>query len=167
MNCKLILPAARRLACWGWMILVVPPSIAQVKSQPAFHLRALQAAAGQPSVYELSFTAAVPLTPAAEFVLEFPAGFDLSKAQIAGSEQLPGGFTVASERQKLRLTRAGRGPSVAAGTAITLRVSAIVNPSDLAAVPPVRLQIKPQASAAFVDLAPQAVAFERAPDTAN
>ncbi|MDZ7265824.1 MAG: hypothetical protein ONB48_00625 [candidate division KSB1 bacterium] len=167
MKCKLIPPAAGWLACWSLILFLSPPANAQDRPHPAFQLRALQAAAGQPSVYELSFTAASALAPTAEFILEFPASFDLRKAKIAGCEQLPGGFTVTAAAQKLRLRRTGRGPAVAAGTAITLRVSAIVNPDDLSAVHLVRLQIRPQASAAVVDLAPQAIAFERAPERVN
>ncbi len=167
MNCKLILPAAAMLACWSFILLASSPSAAQEASPSAFQLRALQAAASQPSVYELSFITTTPLSSLAEFFLEFPPGFDLSKAKIASSDQLPGGFTVVADQQRLRLSRSGRGPAVAAGTAITLRLSAIVNPPDLNETHRVRLQMRSQRAAPLVPLALQPVTFERAEETHN
>src|SRR5262245_10993691 len=82
-------------------------SFAQTPTVPTFRLQALHAEANQPSVYEVTITSPQVLEADAEFVLEFPADFDLTTLMVAGSPDLTGGFTLAREEQRVRVQRSG------------------------------------------------------------
>lgn len=130
MNCKPGLTVRRILPLWGLFLVSSPFAVAQTISPPV-QLRALHAEAAQPSVYELTFTAQEAIPSEAEFVLEFPADFDLSRVKLASSDEMKGGFTVTVAQQKVYVKRSGLGPRVAAGTQVKLCVGVIVNPPEL------------------------------------
>ncbi len=152
MSCKANLTVCRMLALWGLLLVYSPGARAQTAA-PNLQLRALQAKAAQPSVYELTFTAQEIITPEAEFVLEFPPDFDLSRVKIASSDEMKGGFTVSVAQRKVFLKRTGLGPSIAPGTPVKLSVGVIVNPKDLSAPQRAGVQWRHNAQAELI--APQ------------
>lgn len=152
MNCKPNLTVRRMLALWG-LLLVYSPFASSQTTAPGMHLRARHAEASKPSVYELTFTAQETITPEAEFVLEFPPDFDLSRVKIASSDEMKGGFTVTVAQRKVFLKRTGLGPSIAPGTPVKLSVGVIVNPKDLSAPQRAGVQWRHNAQAELI--APQ------------
>lgn len=153
MNCKVSLTVRRMLILWGLLLVFSPVARAQTAAPPSLQLRALQAEAAQPSVYELTFTPQETISPEAEFVLEFPPGFDLSRVKIASSDEMKGGFTVTVAQRKVFLKRTGLGPSIAPGTPVKLSVGVIVNPAELRTPQRASVQWRHNAQAALI--APQ------------
>ncbi len=133
---------------------------AQTTTLAEVRLHALHAAPGKPSVYEIAFIAQETLTLSAGFVFEFPAEFDLSQLQIAGSPDMSGGFTLTRDKQKVRVQRSGLGQSVASGTLVRLRLGAIINPKNFASTGEVTLQVRASAQSAAAAFAKQRVAFQ-------
>lgn len=132
---------------------------AQASASEQFQIRALFAEPSKPSVYEIAFTTQEALPAEAEFSFEFPAVFDLTPLQIAGSPDINGGFALQREGQKVWVKRSGLGQSVAAGTLVRIRLGAIVNPQKLASEAAVAVQMRPAAQSAWTELAKQNVAF--------
>ncbi len=137
---------------WAW---------AQSEKQIELRIQSLHAEPGKPSVYEVAFTATEKLAPEAEFGFEFPAEFDLTQLQIAGSPDINGGFTLKRDKQKVLVQRSGLGQSVAAGTLVRLRLGAIGNPNIVESSHTIAVQIRPSAQSAWTDFAKQRVVFVR------
>lgn len=135
---------------------------AQASAWEQFQIRALFAEPGRPSVYEIAFTTQEALPAEAEFNFEFPAVFDLTQLQIAGSPDINGGFALQREGQKVWVKRSGLGQSVAAGTLVRIRLGAIVNPQKLASDAAVTVQMRLTAQSAWSAAAKPSVVFMRA-----
>ena len=127
-----------------------------------FKMKALAAEFAKPSVYEIALTTASALEPDAEFVLDFPAEFDLSQLQIAGSPDMTGGFTLTRDKQKVMVKRSGFGQRVASGTAVRLRLGAIINPKNFESSSEVTLQVRASTRGTTTSFAKQRVLFEPA-----
>lgn len=134
--------------------------ITNAASAQEFSMKALSAEPSKPSVYESTFTTTSALSPEAEFVFDFPAEFDLSQLQIAGSPEINGGFTLMRDKQKVLVKRSGLGRSVAPGTLVRLRLGAIVNPKSFSSSGEVALQVRPATDRAVTTFAKQRVTFE-------
>ena len=160
MNCKVSLTVRRMLILWGLLLVFSPVARAQTAA-PSLQLRALQAEAAQPSVYELTFTPQETISPEAEFVLEFPPGFDLSRVKIASSDEMKGGFTVTVAQRKVFLNRTGLGPSIAPGTPVKLSVGVIVNPAELRTPQRASVQWRHNAQAALIAPQRQDIQFDQ------
>lgn len=161
MNCKVSLTVRRMLILWGLLLVFSPVAGAQTAAPPSLQLRALQAEAAQPSVYELTFTPQATISPEAEFVLEFPPGFDLSRVKIASSDEMKGGFTVTVAQRKVFLKRTGLGPSIASGTPVKLSVGVIVNPAELRTPQRASVQWRHNARAALIAPQRQDIQFDQ------
>lgn len=161
MNCKVSLTVRRMLILWGLLLVFSPVAGAQTAAPPSLQLRALQAEAAQPSVYELTFTPQETISPEAEFVLEFPPGFDLSRVKIASSDEMKGGFTVTVAQRKVFLKRTGLGPSIASGTPVKLSVGVIVNPAELRTPQRASVQWRHNARAALIAPQRQDIQFDQ------
>lgn len=159
MNCKLGLTICCLLTLWGLLLVAAPFANAQTIAL-GVELRALHAQAAQPSVYELTFTTQETITPEAEFVLEFPPDFDLSRVKIASSDEMKGGFTVTVAQRKVFLKRTGLGQSIAPGTRVKLSVGVIVNPKDLRAPQRAGVQWRANARAAWLAAQQHDVRFD-------
>lgn len=160
MNCKVSLTVRRMLILWGLLLVFSPRARAQTAA-PSVQLRALQAEAAQPSVYELTFTPQEAISPEAEFVLEFPPGFDLSRVKIASSDEMRGGFTVTVAQRKVFLKRTGLGPSIAPGMPVKLSVGVIVNPAELRTPQRASVQWRHNARAALIAPQRQDIQFDQ------
>ncbi|NUO83212.1 hypothetical protein HUU05_24330 [candidate division KSB1 bacterium] len=140
------------LPSWAW---------AQSEKQTELRIHALHAEPGRPSVYEVAFTATEKLAPEAEFSFEFPAEFDLTQLQIAGSPDINGGFTLKRDKQKVLVQRSGLGQSIAAGTFVRLRLGAIGNPKIGESSNAIVVQMHTSAQSPWTDFAKQRVVFVR------
>ncbi len=149
------LSCQRALRCGAFALLLANAALAQ-----EFSMKALSAEPSKPSVYEITFTTSASLSPAAEFVFDFPAEFDLSQLQIAGSPEINGGFTLSRDKQKVLVKRSGLGRAIASGTVVRLRLGAIINPKNFSSSREVALQIRPAAESAATAFTKQRVTFE-------
>ena len=147
--------------CAVLLFSVTTQAGAQATAPYLWGIQALHAEAGKPSVYEITFTASEALSAEAEFAFEFPAEFDLSQLQIAGSPDMSGGFTLTRDKQKVLVKRSGLGQAVLSGARVRLRLGAIINPKNFANSAPITLQVRASAKSAATAMAQQRVAFLR------
>jgi len=119
---------------------------AQNSERDSLTVKALRAEAGKPSLYEVTFVTTDTLSPQAEFVLTFPADFDLRQLEIAGSSDINGGFALQRKGQEVRLRRTGLGAKVPPGKKVSMQLGLVVNPKNLAASHQVRVQLPAAAS---------------------
>src|SRR5574341_1386419 len=114
---------------------------AKMPGRDSLTVQALRAAPGKPSLYELTFVTTDTLTRDAEIVVTFPSAFDLSQLEIAGSNQINGGFKLERRGQEVRLRRTGLGEKIPPGRKVSLQLGLIVNPPDLSASHQVAVQL--------------------------
>jgi hypothetical protein len=150
-----------RLLILQLLFILTAVAIAQTPTTPQYRLQALRAEANQPSVYEITITSPQVLEADAEFVLEFPADFDLTVLMVAGSPDMTGGFTLTREEQRVRVQRSGVGVRVAANTPVRLRLGAIINPGKLESDYQISVQARPAISAALPAVQKAKVEFQR------
>lgn len=131
------------------LLTVILPFTAFAQDEAVTNLRmqALRATAAEPSVYELSFYAADTLATDAEFVLDFPAAFELEQLHLASSMQIKGGFEVVREHQTAIVRRFGLGPSIPPGQRLTIRLGVIGNPEKLNATHEIGIRLRTSAKA--------------------
>lgn len=152
----------KRFGCVALVLGLMSQVGAQTAGPNPWRIQALRAEAGKPSVYEIAFTTSAALTPEAEFMIEFPAEFDLSQLQIAGSPDMSGGFTISRDKQKVLVQRSGLGQTVASGTRVRLRLGAIINPKNFDSNSEVILQFRASPRETMTSFAKQRVTFEPA-----
>ncbi|MGH7493185.1 MAG: hypothetical protein ACREOO_12425 [bacterium] len=152
--------ASRRLSL-GLLLVLSASAFAQTSTREHIRLQALRAEANQPSVYEITITSPEVLEADAEFVVEFPADFDLTMLLVAGSPDLNGGFTLTREGQRVRAQRSGAGVRVAANTPVHLRLGAIMNPGKLEGEYQVGVQVRPALAATLSAVQKAKVEFQR------
>jgi hypothetical protein len=104
-------------------------------------VQALRAAPGKPSLYELTFVTTDTLRRDAEIVVTFPNTFDLSQLQIAGSNQINGGFKLERRGQEARLRRSGLGETIPPGRKVSVQLGLIVNPPSFSSAHQVRVAV--------------------------
>jgi hypothetical protein len=110
-------------------------------SQEAMAIKALRAAPRQASLYEVSFSTGEVLAVDAEIRLTFPASYDLSALEIAGSTTINGGLTLTRDGQRVAIKRTGLGTAVPRGQKVSLQLGLIKNPSSFATAEPVRVEV--------------------------
>lgn len=110
-------------------------------AQDAVSVKALRAVPRQVSLYEITFTTTDSLRPDAEIHLTFPASYDLSAFEIAGSTSINGGFTYKRDGQKVTLQRSGIGTPVQRGQKVSLQLGLIKNPPTFDSAEPVRIEV--------------------------
>jgi len=121
---------------------------AQSPGRDSLAVKALRAEAGKPSLYEVSFVTTDTLAPNAAIVMAFPAAFDLSQLEIAGSNTINGGFTLERKAQEVLLRRTGLGAKIPPGKKVSIQLGLIVNPANLSASHQVRVQLPAAPTAA-------------------
>jgi hypothetical protein len=120
---------------------------AQSPGRDSLAVKALRAEAGKPSLYEVSFITTDTLASNAAIVMTFPAAFDLSQLEIAGSSTINGGFTLERKGQEVLLRRSGLGAKIPPGKKVSIQLGLIVNPANLSASHQVRVQLPPPSGA--------------------
>jgi hypothetical protein len=120
---------------------------AQSSGRDSLAVKALRAEPGKPSLYEVSFVTTDSLASNAIIVVTFPAEFDLSQLEIAGSSTINGGFTLERKGQEVRLRRTGLGAKIFPGKKVSIQLGLIVNPANLSASHRVRVQLPPPSGA--------------------
>lgn len=110
-------------------------------AQDGLSVKALRALPGKACLYEIAFTTTDELSADAEIRLSFPAGFDLTAFEIAGSISINGGFTWKREGQQVTLRRSGLGAAVPRGQKVKVQLGLIQNPADFATAAPVRVEV--------------------------
>lgn len=83
---------------------------------------------GQQSIYILNFSILDTIPPGAQWEINFPAGFDLSKVLLAGSNSINGGFSVQVTGQNILISRSGQGFPLRAGINYDLAFANVNNP---------------------------------------
>lgn len=167
-NMKSGVSAAWRWFCRGAIALVSvillpgPSAISQENAAAvadSISLSALRTGAQELSVYELAFVLRDTLTTDATITLEFPPAFDLAGAEIAGSQDVDGGFRLAREQQRISLQRSGLGSKIAPGKRVRIKLGLIQNPENPAAAAAVRVSFRPGADRAAAPALPVNVRF--------
>ncbi len=102
---------------------------AQSAANNSVEVKTLNSEAGASSLYTLNFTLSDTLHPKAVLEIKFPAGFDLSKVNLAGSASINGGFKVSVQGQTIKLSRKGKGALKYPGDKVDLKFSTVVNSS--------------------------------------
>ena len=111
-------------------------------------VKALRAAPGKPSLYEVSFVTADSLAANALIVISFPKTFNLSQLEIAGSSTINGGFTLTRRGQEVQVRRTGLGAKISPGKRVSLQLGLIGNPASFSAAHQVRVQLPATRAAA-------------------
>lgn len=121
---------------------------AQTPGRDSLTVKALRAEPGKPSLYEVSFVTTDSLAATATIILTFPASFDLSQLEIAGSSTINGGFALARNGQEVQLRRTGLGSKIPPGKKVSIQLGLIVNPPNFSASHQVRVQLPAARTAA-------------------
>jgi hypothetical protein len=114
---------------------------AQNPGRDSLTVQALRAQPGKPSLYELRFVTTDTLARDAKIVVTFPPAFDLSQLEIAGSNQINGGFKLERKGQEVHLRRSGLGQKIPPGRRVSLQLGLVVNPPDFSASHQVTVQL--------------------------
>jgi hypothetical protein len=88
----------------------------------------LNAAAGEVSIYQISFVASDTLYPDGQISITFPADFDLTNVKIANSTSINGGFKVSVQNNKVILKRTGLGRMVLPKEKVEVKFANVKNP---------------------------------------
>jgi len=121
---------------------------AQLPSRDSLAVKALRAAPGKASLYEVSFVTMDSLAANATIVISFPKAFDLSRLEIAGSSTINGGFTLARNGQDVQVRRTGLGAKISPGKKVSIQLGLIGNPTSFSASHQVRVQLPATRNAA-------------------
>jgi hypothetical protein len=111
-------------------VLLLNPLPGFGQSGTALQVQAMNPRVSATSLYILTFTLSDTVYPNGSFELAFPAGFDLSKVAIAGSDAINGGLRVAVDAQKLNISRTGEGSVKNPGEKLDLKFSTVTNPAE-------------------------------------
>jgi len=111
-------------------------------------VKALRAAPGKSSLYEVSFVTMDSLAADAMIVISFPKAFDLSRLEIAGSSTINGGFTLARNGQEVQVRRTGLGAKIFPGKKVSIQLGLIGNPTSFSVSHQVRVQLPATRTAA-------------------
>jgi hypothetical protein len=128
---KLLYLCSLLIVCAAWS------SLAQEKMT----VKALRAAPRKASIYEVTFSTTEALARDAEIRLTFPASYDLSELDIAGSTSINGGMTLTRNGQRVIVKRGGLGTVVPRGQQVSLQLGLIKNPATFANAEPVRVEV--------------------------
>ena len=96
--------------------------------QDSVKVNPLNPAAGQVSIYQISFVATDTLYPDGQIIITFPEDFDLSKVIMAGSTTINGGFKVSVQGNKVILKRTGLGRSTIPKETVDVKFANVKNP---------------------------------------
>ena len=110
-------------------------------AQERMTIKALRAAPRLASLYEISFVTTETLAVDAEIRISFPASYDLSTLEIAGSTSINGGLTLTRDGQRVIVKRTGLGAVVPRNQKVSLQLGLIKNPSIFANAEPVRIEV--------------------------
>jgi len=102
---------------------------AQSAGSNSVEVKTLNSEAGAASLYILNFTLSDTLHPNAVLEVNFPAGFDLSKVNLAGSASINGGFNVSVQGQTIKVSRKGKGGLKYPGDKVDVIFSIVKNPA--------------------------------------
>ncbi len=127
----------------GWAQPNLPPRGNPIVAagRDSLTVKALRAAPGKPTLYEVSFVTTDSLAANALITISFPKTFDLSQLEIAGSSTINGGFTLTRNGQEVQVRRTGLGVPIAPGKRVSLQLGLIGNPSSFSASHQVRVQL--------------------------
>jgi len=114
---------------------------AQRPGRDSLAVKALRAAPGKSSLYEVSFVTTDSLASNAMIVISFPKAFDLSQLEIAGSSTINGGFTLTRNGQDVQVRRTGLGAKIPPGKKVSLQLGLIGNPTSFSSSHQVRVQL--------------------------
>lgn len=81
--------------------------------------------ANRPAIYTLRFALEDSIRRSAELTILFPAIFDLSALEIAGSTDVDGGLKLTKQGQRVTVSRTGRGRIVPPGTPVEVKLGLI------------------------------------------
>jgi hypothetical protein len=126
---------------WNFCSLAAIFLATAVLAQEPMAIKALRAAPRQASIYEISFSTTEALAVDAEIRVVFPAAYDLSGLEIAGSTTINGGLTMTRDGQRVVVKRTGLGTVVPSGQRVSLQLGLIRNPSSFAAAEQVRVEV--------------------------
>ena len=115
--------------CFGLITLNFPSLLFSQSRADSIRVRALNNQASAATLYSLDFTLSDTLYPDSVIEVAFPAGFDLSKVDIAGSKTINGGLDVEVRGQTVYLKRKGRGSVKNPGDKVDLKFSIVKNPA--------------------------------------
>ncbi len=124
------------------------PVSAQRPGRDSLSVKALRAAPGKPSLYEISFVTTDSLAADAAIAITFSKVFDLSQLEIAGSSTINGGFTLMRNGQDVQVRRTGLGAKVPPGKKVSLQLGLIGNPVSFSSSHQVRVQLPATRNAA-------------------
>jgi hypothetical protein len=114
---------------------------AKMPGRDSLTVQVLRVAPGKPFLYELTFVTIDILICDAEIVVTFPSAFDLSQLEIAGSNQINGGFKLERRGQEAHLRRSGLGEKIAPGRKVSVQFGLIVNPPNFSSAHQVRVAV--------------------------
>lgn len=109
-------------------------------------IRALSPEPGRRCLYEITFTTSDTLSTRADLTLTFPAAFDLSALEIAGSAAIDGGLTLEKDRQRVTIRRTGRGTAIGPGQRIRLKMGLFQNPANIRTPYTIQAELRSRAS---------------------
>ncbi len=110
-------------------------------AQEKMAIKALRAAPRLASLYEISFVTSEALAVDAEIRISFPASYNLSELEIAGSTSINGGLTLTRDGQRVIVKRSGLGTAVPRGQQVSLQLGLIKNPAAFATAEPVQIEV--------------------------
>lgn len=150
------------VALAGALHVLIVPAIAQDETNvvaDSVSLDAIRAGAQELTVYELAFVARDTLATDATIMLDFPPSFDLAAVEIAGSQDVDGGFRLTREQQRVSLQRSGLGTKLAPGRRVRIKLGLIQNPDNPAAAAPVQVSFRLNAETPATQAMPVRVRF--------
>jgi len=121
-----------RVIQFSFAILAGLLGIDSVWAQEIISVKATQTTPRTAATYQFMFTTEQDLPANAEIDIVFPSYFILSKAVLADSRAINGGFTVSVKNDTVKVKRSGMGSVVPKGRAVDLLLASIINPREMA-----------------------------------
>ncbi len=112
----------------AFLVLYLPLSYAA--EIDSLSINPVNSRAGQQSIYILQFSSSDTVPSSAQWEITFPAGFDLGKVLMAGSNSIKGGFSVQVNSQTILISRSGQGPPLQSGVNYDLAFANVMNAAE-------------------------------------
>ena len=106
------------------------PGFLRATDIDSLKIEPLRNKAGQSSIYVLQFSLADTVSVTAQWKITFPAGFNLGKVKMAGSNNIKGGFTTLVNGSDVIISRTGRGAALEAGRMYRIMLANVTNASS-------------------------------------
>lgn len=125
-----------------FFVLLIPSILfSQTESLDSLEIIPLNQKISSNTLYKISFISKVEIPKDAQFVINFPDGFDLSKVNLAGSNSIDGGFEVVVNNQQITIKRRGEGQTIEPGKRANVMFSVVKNPGNINTDYPIEFQI--------------------------